>query len=473
MKIFIFLFIFTLFLLFGCRETVRETNNPNRIKPYSEDTHYWQFKGQPVLLLGGSKDDNLFQIPDLQAHLDEMVKVGANYIRNTMSSRRDKGFEVYCFERRPDALYDLNKWNKEYWRRFENMLKWTSERNIIVQIEVWDRFDYSRNHWEGCPWNPVNNVNYTPQESGLAIEYPLHPGRDVQPFFHSIPGMGKYKPQYDIIRKYQEKYVTKMLSYSLKYGNVLYCMNNETSTNPKWGQYWMQFIRKAAAEKGVEVYVTDMFDHGYKPEESEKIKQQFRQPELYDFIDISQVNSRNFNETHWQKLMWYREQNKVNPRPLNNVKIYSAGKTSFGSGTPKDGIERFWRNVISGCASVRFHRPTSGIGLNDTSKACIKAMRKFTRFVIPWKCETRQDLLTDVEPDEAYLMAREGGVYGLYFTDGGSVGLNLTTAKGKFSLQWIDIYKGEWAVETTLSGEAVVKIEAPGELGWAAVIRKL
>jgi len=33
--------------------------------------------GQPVLLLGGSKDDNLFQVPDLKEHLDEIRTAGA------------------------------------------------------------------------------------------------------------------------------------------------------------------------------------------------------------------------------------------------------------------------------------------------------------------------------------------------------------------------------------------------------------
>jgi hypothetical protein len=470
----IFKFMLLLFLSFlACEQVNTPKDVLDWIKPYKENPSYWQYKGQPVLLLGGSKDDNLFQLPELKVHLDEMVAVGANFIRNTMSSRIDKGFEIYRFERRPDSMYDLNKWNDEYWQRFENMLKWTNERDIFVQIEVWDRFDYSRDHWQGCPWNPVNNVNYTSEESGLEIEYLLHPGRDVQPFFHTIPGMEKYQKKFDIIRKFQEKYVEKLLSNSLNYGNVLYCMNNETSTEPKWGQYWMNFIREKAAEKGVTVFATDMFDHGFKPEESEKIQQQFDQSELYPFIDISQVNSRNFNEIHWEKLMWYRERNKSNSRPLNNVKIYSAGQTNFGSGTPIDGVERFWRNIISGCASVRFHRPTSGIGLNDTSKACIQAMRKFTESVIPWESETRQDLLSDVETDEAYILANEGKVYGLYFTDGGSVGLNLKNAQGQFKLKWIDIFKGEWAGEATISSGAIVKIDAPGKLGWAAVITKI
>ncbi|MCK4629645.1 MAG: hypothetical protein KAT56_11625, partial [Sedimentisphaerales bacterium] len=43
-----------------------KTSNKGRIRPYSENPRYWQYKGRPVLLLGGSKDDNLFQIPDLK-----------------------------------------------------------------------------------------------------------------------------------------------------------------------------------------------------------------------------------------------------------------------------------------------------------------------------------------------------------------------------------------------------------------------
>jgi len=48
---------------------------------------YWQYGGRPVLLIGGSKDDSLFQIPDLKEQLDLLKGVGGNYIRNTMSSR--------------------------------------------------------------------------------------------------------------------------------------------------------------------------------------------------------------------------------------------------------------------------------------------------------------------------------------------------------------------------------------------------
>ena len=159
----------------------------NRIQPYEANPFYWQYKGRPVLLLGGSVDDNLFQLPNLEQHLDEIQAAGGNYIRNTMSDRHDKGFEVYPFKRLSGGKYDLSRWNEEYWTRFETMLRWTAQREIIVQIEVWDRFDYSRDHWPPHPYNPNNNVNYTEDQSGLASRYPDHPGRNKQPFFFTTP----------------------------------------------------------------------------------------------------------------------------------------------------------------------------------------------------------------------------------------------------------------------------------------------
>lgn len=38
--------------------------------------------------------------------------------------------------------YDLNQWNQEYWDRFEKLLRLCRERDIIVQIELWDPWDY-------------------------------------------------------------------------------------------------------------------------------------------------------------------------------------------------------------------------------------------------------------------------------------------------------------------------------------------
>ena len=453
-----------------CCTAAQTSFDQDRIQPFRDNPRYWQYRGKPILLAGGSVDDNLFQIPFLKEHLDTLAAVGGNYIRNTMSSRPDKGWEVYRFKQLQNGKYDLDQWNDEYWRRFSNLLQWTHERGIIVQIEVWDRFDYSQKYWLSCPWNPANNINYTFEETGLAPEYPEHPWRDLQPFFHSIPGMAEYRPQYDVFRNYQEKFIDMMLSYTLNYDNVLYCMSNETTTHEKWGQYWMQYIRDRAAAKGVGVCVTDMFDDFWKAEESTRVRLVFDHPEIYDFIDISQVNSRNFGQTHWDRMSWLVSLADAHPRPCNNTKIYGSGFTSFGSGSPADGVDRFWRNLIGGCASARFHRPTSGNGLNDLAQASLKSLRMMETPVKMWETEVHQELLRDREDDEAYVRALPGKKYVLFFPNGGEVGLDLSGYAKPFELKWIDILHAEWLKGETVTGGTVLPLTVPGEGQWLAIL---
>ncbi len=144
----------------------RLMSNADRIQPYARNPFYWQYKGAPVLLLGGSVEDNLFQIADIKYQLDLLHSLGGNYVRCTMSSR-DEG-DAWPFERAPDTgLYDLEQPGQDYWTRFERFLNLCAERDIILQIEVWDRFDFARGPWQDNPYNPKNNGNYTVEESGL------------------------------------------------------------------------------------------------------------------------------------------------------------------------------------------------------------------------------------------------------------------------------------------------------------------
>ena len=59
----------------------------DRIPPYPPKPFYWQYKGAPVLLLGGSVEDDLFQIAAIAAHLHLLQAVGGSYFRCTMPSR--------------------------------------------------------------------------------------------------------------------------------------------------------------------------------------------------------------------------------------------------------------------------------------------------------------------------------------------------------------------------------------------------
>ncbi len=152
------------------------------------------------------------------------------------------------------------------------------------------------------------------------------------------------------------------------------------------------------------------------------------------------------------------------------MKIYGADGGRYGS--TRDGVERFWRNVIGGAASARFHRPDSGIGLSPTAKASLAAARKLESLVKMWQVEPRNDLLGDRADNEAYLAADAGRRYALYFPDGGSVSLDLIAAPGEYELRWINIATGEWGPRAAVSGGSRPTIATPGEGGWAAAIVK-
>lgn len=433
-----------------------------RIQPWADNPRYWRHKGEPVLLLGGTDDDNPFQWTDepLRAQLDLLASVGGNYVRNTMSDRPDKGFEVYPFKQRPDGKFDLNDWNPEYWRRFERFLQWTGERDIVVQIELWDRFDHSRDNWPPHPFNPKNNVNFTYEESGFEPEYPDHPGKNKQPFFFTTPGQRNN----EVVYPYQKQFVDKLLSHSLHYGHVLYCMDNETSGEPAWGRHWAEYIKQRAREAGVTVAVTEMWDQwDIKAEEHRRT---FDHPELYDFVDVSQ-NNHNKGEQHWANAAWVREYLAGAPRPINTVKTYGADGNKFGH-NDNDAVERFWRHILAGFASARFHRPPSGLGLGAKAQALLQAARKMESLVAAWDLSPARNLLADREENEAYAAANPDKAYIVYFTNGGSVQLDL--APGDYRVHWIDIGTGDWGDKSELTGGEKHSIAAPAEGHWLVVL---
>jgi len=434
----------------------------DRIDIYPANPAYWQYGGKPVVLIGGSKDDNLFQIPDLKEQLDLLQSVGGNYVRNTMSARLDKGFEVQAFARRGEGKYDLDRWNDEYWQRFENLLTWAEARDIIVQIEVWDRFDYSRDNWEDSPYNPKNNVNYSYVESGFAEHYPNHPGQNDQPFFFSTPDQRNNTA----VLKYQQRFVEKMLSHTLKHGNVLYCMDNETSGEPAWGAYWAKRIRDKAKAAGVKVHMTEMWDAWDLA--SPQHNATFDHPELYSFVDISQNNHQK-GQTHWDNAQKQRQRIAANPRPLNCVKIYGADTGRFGN--DRDAMERFWRNILGGLASSRFHRPDSGLGLGDKVQANLKSMRMLLGEIDIFTCEPHNDLLGDRQENEAYCLAHPGAEYAVYFPDGGEVTLEVASLPASARVRWLNVMKSEWMRAVAIRARAQLTLTCPSQDYWVVLIK--
>ena len=460
-----------------------------RISP--DNPRYWELDGQPVLLIGGSRQDSLFQIWDLEEHLDLLVESGGNYVRNTMSHRAPGAIWPYRkeftsapgnhvddepwtnrFTDRVETLlpgstgvyprYDLTEQRREYWQRLEALLRLARERDIVVQIEIWDRFDFARDPWLLNPYNPANNVNYSAEQSGLEEDYPEHPNKNDNPFFRSLPELDDNR----LLLGLQQAYVDRLLFISLNYDNVLYTVSNETSGDPAWSEYWARYVKNRAAERGVHVNVTEMWDPWDIT--APMHDNTFAHPELYDFADVSQ-NNHQLGQAHWDKLnvRWTRIADR--PRPLNNVKIYGGSDDTFGS--EDDAIDRFWRNLLGGAASVRFHRPDLGIGLDEAAQKHIRSARMITDELDWMTMEPALDLLDDREPDEAYLFAQPGRQYLLYFTDGGRVSLRTHAGTERLAGRWLRPDRAELGDIVEYKVEGGVDIEAPGGGRWLLILR--
>ena len=399
---------------------------------------YWEYRGTPVLLLGGSDEDNLFQIPGLEQQLDVLSSAGGNYIRNTMSSR-DSG-NVWAFEKDPETgRYDLNRWNGSYWERFQRLLELTSEREIMVQVEIWATFDFYRENWLKNPFNPACNINYSAERTKLPVRVDSHPTWCENPFFWSVPPQLNNMP----VLAYQQRFVDKLLSYSLQYDNVLYCIDNETSVTADWGRFWSEYIRKKAAEKGKKIHVTEMWD----PHDLDHIshRETFDHPGTYSFVEISQNNHQR-GENQWKNGLRQIERlsRSGNLRPVNNVKTYGSWQGRHGGGT-HNGIGSFIRSVLFGSAAVRFHRPPSGLGLGDTARAVIHSIRMATDSIRFFEAAPHNELLGERQENEAYCRAVPGREYLVYFTGPGEVELDLQSPSRQFMIRRLDILTGQWS----------------------------
>jgi hypothetical protein len=423
---------------------------------------YWSYNGDEILLLGGSVEDNLFQIPNLSDHLDQLVEVGGNYVRNTMSSR-DEG-NVWPFKMGIDSVYDLNEWNNEYWERFENFLQETHKRKIIIQLEVWATFDFYRDNWLINPFNPKNNSNYDEKRTKLNLNVDSHPIYTENNFFRSVPS------QLSIMKllEHQQKYVDKILSYTLSYDHVLYCMDNETSVTSDWGKFWADYIRKVGIEHGKFLNTTEMWD----PWDLDHIahRETTDNPDIFTFVDISQ-NNHNSGEEHWENGIRRIEHLKIinASRPCNNVKVY--GNDEGRHQTTQNGIESFVRNIMFGSASSRFHRPTSGQGLNDVAKNIIRVLRIVTDDMDLYNGKPLDHVIVDKSPNEAYCRGIEGEEYLFYFTSGGEIMVNIALPGSESTVRWMSLDTGKWGKEESVSEGESVKLSASGQGNWVALIQ--
>jgi len=470
---------------------------------YEKNPWYWQYEGEPVLLLGGSDADNIYQWAGepatLLAHLDTLAACGGNYIRNTLSQRTmafpyDDTGAVYPFKKLENGKYDLAQFDEAHWDRLRFFLDETKKRGIFVQQELWDKWAVCvGDAWSASPWNPANNVNY-PADSPTFVNTEVRP-QNYQPqtpaevahrLFAVVPELNNDAR----ILGYQNRYIEKMLSITLAYDHVLYQLNNESEFPPEVSNYWAAFVHKQAGAGKVHLcdsrrfHPPSLFGVQFQDVENPEHVNVWANPELYTYVDISQ-NGGNDGDKHYENLSWYRaQQAERGVKPINHTKTYlftwttGNGWKDKEKGTAQQGRERFWRTIFGGAASCRHHRAGAksgchewgGLGLTEEGQLQIRSMRALTAEMDIFSTEPHNDLLSDRGENVAYAMAEPGRQYAVYFTGAGNrkATLDLSDANGELALKWLDIAKSVWQDAAQVEGGDKRELAAPGEGQWVA-----
>jgi hypothetical protein len=479
-----------------------------QIKPYVRNPSYWQYNGRPILLFGGSDRDNVFQWArdgsKLTDHLDLLRECGGNYIRCTLSSREYTS-EGYRWDLLPypfakvNGKYDLLQWNEEYWNKLRIFLRETKTRSIIVQMELWDRWNESGDSrkagsgWYDSPWNPNNNVTYDWSDSPLLKE-----GRtDFYNAFHMAAVENE-----PVLLPLQQNFVEKILDEVIDGGfdHVLFQVDNESGIGDETLEpdpYWAQFVRSYAKSKGAsDIFICSSRRFHRPSPYKATMFQDWNNPEVrgpivnsaFNFCDISQNNGTS-GQRQYDNFLWYRFRVLAHgARPINNVKCYHFNwpiGSSFGkdrtSPTDAEAGAKFWRAVFAGAASIRFHRHTptrpaglrEGFGLTREGQRHLRSMRQFVDAVHIFRMNPRNDLLLHRATNEAYCLAEPGRQYAVFFTGEGDgrVEIKLNTLECSFELRWLEIATSRWGTRTTVSSRQDYMLRAPDSGHWVAVLK--
>ncbi|MWG36834.1 hypothetical protein [Halomarina oriensis] len=418
------------------------------IRQSAEHGWYWSYDGEPVVLLGGSEKDNLFQWTGtrLQDQLDDLVEAGGNFVRNTMSDRGEE--DVSPFETSDDGSYDLDRWNESYWTRLSSFLDATATRDVIVGLTLWDQHDFNGAKWNTHAWNPANNRTLP------ADALPTSGGdhwQDRIEFFRTVEDGN------ETVLDYQERFVDEVLDYTLEYDHVIYNATNEGWAGIEWELHWAEYVLERAQHEGVKVDVGNM---NLDPEDS--VRKAIEYPDTFSYVELSQHNqdaAGSSGPEHYKKLQEWRTEveEAVGPRPFNNVKIYGGfDGGNENAGTADEAVRRFWRNVLGGCAACRFHRQvaageaTWGIGSSERARRQIRSVRMVEEVVDLCRAVPRQEALLDRTADEAYCAGVPEDSYVVYLPDGGDVTLSL--GEGPHDVRYLDPETATWTDDATIDG---------------------
>ena len=157
---------------------------------------------------------------------------------------------------------------------------------------------------------------------------------------------------------------------------------------------------------------------------------------------------------------------------MNMVKIYGADGNKFGH-SDDDAIERFWRGLLGGAASLRFHRPPAGLGLNALAQANLRSARLFLAEVDVFSSmpDAAHNWLRGREENSVYACQYAGGKTALYFPRADEA---LVLIGDEVRVRWLDILESVWQTASVREPQdGVIRLTVPGDDHWLVLLEPI
>jgi hypothetical protein len=215
------------FFLVAGREAHPAGADPIRLNP--QNSHYFLFRGKVVALITSGEHYGAVMNADFdyRRYLAALQAAGLNYTRLFPGSYVEVPAKSFGIRRNdlapaPGRLvapwtrsavpgyagggnkFDLDQWDPEYFKRFDDFLTEAGNRGIVVEISLFSS-QYGDAQWAMSPLNPANNVNQT-----AAIDW------------KSVNTLANGN-----ILAYQERYSRKLVHEADKFDNVIFEIQNE------------------------------------------------------------------------------------------------------------------------------------------------------------------------------------------------------------------------------------------------------
>jgi hypothetical protein len=158
---------------------------PTPIRLDLKNPHYFFYQGKTTALISSGEHYGAVLNLDVDYHryLEAIQKVGFNYTRLFGGSYIEVPGKSFGIQRNdlapaPNRLlapwarsatpgyagggnkFDLDQWDRAYFKRFHDFLAEAEQRGIVVEISLFSA-QYNDTQWNVSPFNPANNINQT------------------------------------------------------------------------------------------------------------------------------------------------------------------------------------------------------------------------------------------------------------------------------------------------------------------------